>query len=164
MYTFTQDSSALVFSTVLAMLGTYAFMVIGLYVVQVIAYWKLFTKAGEAGWKSIIPIYNTYILFKIAWKTKFFWIMLAVGIVGGFIGGILAALLSDTAAVVAAVAMIVYWIIAIFALVIEILLCVKLAQAYGKGGGFAVGLIFLNIIFILILAFGSAQYRGPQQK
>ena len=28
------------------------------YIPQVIAYWKIFTKAGEEGWKSIIPIYK----------------------------------------------------------------------------------------------------------
>lgn len=164
MYTTTQGSSVFMLSAILAMLGTYAVMIIGLYVVQVIAYWKLFTKAGEPGWKSIIPFYNSYILFKIAWSTKFFWLMLAVAVGGGFIGGILAALLSETAAVVVAFVMIVYWIIAVFAIVISIVLCVKLAQAYGKGVGFAIGLVFLNIIFILILAFGNAQYRGPQQK
>ena len=32
----------------------------------VIPTWKIFSKAGQAGWKSIIPIYNTYILVEIA--------------------------------------------------------------------------------------------------
>ena len=30
-----------------------------------------------------------------------------------------------------------------------------------KDGGFAVGLIFLSIIFMAILAFGEAKYLGP---
>ena len=46
------------------------------YVLQVIANWRIFTKAGEKGWKSIIPVYNTYITYKIAWKPVFFWIFL----------------------------------------------------------------------------------------
>lgn len=29
------------------------------------ATWKMYEKAGEAGWKCLIPIYNTYILYKI---------------------------------------------------------------------------------------------------
>ena len=37
---------------------------------------------------------------------------------------------------------------------------VKLAKAFGKSGGFAVGLVFLNTIFMCILAFGNSQYRG----
>ena len=44
-------------------------------------------------------------------------------------------------------------------LIVAILLNVKLAEKFGKGGGFAVGLIFLNIIFMAILAFGDAEYQ-----
>ncbi|MDI9498166.1 MAG: DUF5684 domain-containing protein [Bacillota bacterium] len=44
--------------------------------------------------------------------------------------------------------------------VIMILTMVKLAQAFGKGGGFAAGLIFLGFIFMLILAFGNNYYYG----
>ncbi len=40
--------------------------------VMIVAQWVIFTKAGEAGWKSIIPFYNLYTLFKIVdgqgWK------------------------------------------------------------------------------------------------
>jgi hypothetical protein len=39
-----------------------------------------------------------------------------------------------------------------------ILLYIELAKAFGKGGGFAAGLIFLSIIFFPILGFGSSQY------
>ena len=42
------------------------------YALMVIASWKIFEKAGEAGWKSIIPIYNVYILFKIVRINKSF--------------------------------------------------------------------------------------------
>jgi len=41
----------------------------------VICYWRIFTKAGEAGWKSIIPIYNSIILLKII-KKPWWWIFL----------------------------------------------------------------------------------------
>ena len=41
-------------------------------VLLIIAMWKIFSKAGQGGWKSIIPIYNVYTLCKIAdgngWK------------------------------------------------------------------------------------------------
>jgi hypothetical protein len=30
--------------------------------------WKVFTKAGQPGWAAIIPIYNIYIMTKIAGK------------------------------------------------------------------------------------------------
>lgn len=37
-----------------------------LYVIVVIALWKVFTKAGYAGWLAIIPIVNVFVLVKIA--------------------------------------------------------------------------------------------------
>lgn len=48
-------------------------------------------------------------------------------------------------------------------IVFLILTYIKLARVFGKGAGFAVGLIFLPYIFLLILAFGSSFYRGPDQ-
>lgn len=39
---------------------------LAIYVLQIIGWWKIFTKAGEAGWKSLIPLYNLYILYNIS--------------------------------------------------------------------------------------------------
>lgn len=36
------------------------------YVLTVIALWPVFRKAGKPGWGALIPIYNTYLLIKIA--------------------------------------------------------------------------------------------------
>ena len=43
--------------------------------IEIISYWKIFEKAGEAGWKAIIPIYNMYILLKITGKPGW-WLIL----------------------------------------------------------------------------------------
>lgn len=37
--------------------------------------WSIFEKAGEPGWKAIIPIYNNYILIKIAGHPWWFLIL-----------------------------------------------------------------------------------------
>ena len=62
----------------------------------------------------------------------------------------------------------VWWIILFFIpivnLIFAILTYVGLADRFGKGGGFAVGLILLGIIFFPILGFGGAQYRGAVAK
>ena len=46
-------------------------------------------------------------------------------------------------------------------LILAIMLCLSLAKVFGKGGGFAVGLIFLPEIFIPILAFDKSKYLPP---
>jgi hypothetical protein len=45
-------------------------------------------------------------------------------------------------------------------IIVSILMAVGVANNFGKGGGFAAGLIFLPIIFYPILAFGDSAYVG----
>lgn len=49
-------------------------------------------------------------------------------------------------------------------IIMSIFAMYKLAQAFGKGIGFTLGLIFLSLIFICILAFGDAEYIGPNNQ
>src|SRR4029434_3029681 len=44
-------------------------------VLIIVAMWKVFTKAGQPGWASIIPIYNLYVLCKIAGR-PWWWLLL----------------------------------------------------------------------------------------
>jgi len=55
-------------------------------------------------------------------------------------------------------------LIPIVNLIIAILMYVALAEKFGKGGGFAMGLVFLGFIFFPILGFGGAQYQGAIAK
>src|SRR5437762_11828809 len=41
----------------------------------IVATWKVFTKAGQPGWASIIPIYNLYVWCKIVGR-PWWWILL----------------------------------------------------------------------------------------
>jgi hypothetical protein len=57
-----------------------------------------------------------------------------------------------------------WWLILMFIplvnLVIAFLTCLGVAEKFGKGAGFAVGMFFLPFIFYPILAFSDAQYSG----
>lgn len=97
-------------------------------ILSIIAYWFIFEKAGEDGWKSLIPFYNTYILFKISWGNGWLFFLELIPIAN---------------------------------IVILIIMLVKLSHAFGYGGGFATGLVFLPNIFLLILAFDASRYVGP---
>lgn len=119
------------------------------YVLRIIAGWKVFVKAGEKGWKSLIPIYNQIIQYKLTWKP----IMLVPLLVLTIVGGVLVSL-SNTVCVV------IGFILVLAALVIEIIGLHKLSKAFGHGVGFTIGLIFLEGLFWLILGFGKSQYVG----
>jgi hypothetical protein len=45
--------------------------------------------------------------------------------------------------------------------VIEIIIIFDYAKSFGKRTAFGFGLLFLSIVFIPILAFGSSRYIGP---
>lgn len=122
-------------------------------VLLVIAWWKIFTKAGEKGWKAIIPIYNTYILFKLFWNTKMFWI--TIGTIFGC--SLLSSILQGVAnGVISSILTFAY---AIFGLVIDIMLSNRQSKSFGHGTGFTLGLIFLPNIFTLILGFNKDKYK-----
>jgi hypothetical protein len=53
------------------------------------------------------------------------------------------------------------YLIPIVNIVIAVIVMLNLARSFGKGTGFALGLIFLSGIFIPILAWGDAHYQ-PQ--
>src|SRR5213083_1115026 len=52
-------------------------MIVGLLIALflIVAMWKVFTKAGQPGWASIIPIYNLYVWCKIVGR-PWWWILL----------------------------------------------------------------------------------------
>jgi hypothetical protein len=57
----------------LAGLGVLSALLVGLIVISVITFlirvicrWRIFNKAGEKGWKALIPVYNTYTEFAIS--------------------------------------------------------------------------------------------------
>lgn len=125
------------------------------YILTVIATWKIFTKAGENGIKALIPFYNVYILYKICWETKFFWytfgLWLGMTIVNNMPNeGFLQSLI--------------YLVIVIANLDISAKFCTRLAQSFGKGKGFAIGLFFLPPIFQLILGFGNGEYQRIEER
>jgi hypothetical protein len=55
----------------------------------------------------------------------------------------------------------IFYFIPILNLIFTIIVYLDLAKSFGKGVGFALGLIILSFIFIPILAFSDARYLGP---
>ena len=127
------STDAFATGTLAGMYTTYLVVMLVVAVLTIIANWKIFTKAGEAGWKCLIPIYNIVVLFKIAGLSPL-WVL-----------GYLAAIIPVVGAFVAAG--------------ISIYLMISLGKAFGKSTGFIVGLVLLNTIFTLILGFGSSEYQ-----
>lgn len=145
----------LIISSMMILGGMYLIFAFVWWILQIIANWNIFTKSGEAGWKSLIPIYGDYVSYKIAWQTSYFWL--------NFILGILLSYVSNANLNESMFLSLIVILLKIALTVINIMYCVKLARAFGRGIGFAIGLILLQPIFLLILGFGSDQYYGADR-
>jgi hypothetical protein len=106
----------------------YLIIVLAVYVLVVIGWWKIFTKAGQPGWAAIIPLYNIYTLLKVVGRPGW-WLIL--------------------------------YFIPLVDFVIHIIVNLDLARSFGKSAGYALGLLFLPVIFYPILGLGSSKYVGP---
>jgi len=50
-------------------------------VIMIIAMWRVFEKAGRPGWAAIIPIYNIYVLLKVAGWSGWWLLVLCIPLV-----------------------------------------------------------------------------------
>ena len=146
----TMDPEALA-SAILAFTGFFvvlAAIALIRYLMTTIGYSKMYRKAGEAGWKAFIPVFNTYNNYKISWTGKMFFLSAALYI-------LMSALTNSTMLslqLVAAAA-------GIALLVIVIKQNIKMAKTFGKGAGTGIALIFFPGITSLILGLGKAEFQ-----
>lgn len=58
------------------------------FIILLVAGWRIFEKAGKPGWASIIPFYNVIVLLEIVGK-PWWWLLLMIFVpLGNFIWGI----------------------------------------------------------------------------
>lgn len=124
-------------------------------ILTLVAYWKIYKKAGEEGWKAIIPIYGTYVLYELTWDVKMFWIMF-----GSFAAGLFLAFMGAASGI--SLLIFLGLIVVLVGIAVDLFQSHALSRSFGHGIGFTLGLLFLTPIFLLILAFGSSEYQGPQ--
>ena len=146
-----------------------AIIMLVMLVLLVVARWRLFGKAGEKGWKSLIPIYSSYVMYKLVWNAKSFVIYVvlwAISVIATLASGQYVLLPDGQMMYVGGGNFILGFISTIASigvLVYMVLFAIKTALAFKKHPAFAVGLLLLPSIFTLVLAFGSAEYQGPQE-
>ena len=99
-------------------------------VASILGMWQVFEKAGEPGWGAIIPIYNAYLLCKIAGRPVW-WVILAIIPIVNLV-----------------------WV------VLGLLISLDIARAFGKSDGFGLGLWLLGFVFYPLLGFSDARYGG----
>jgi hypothetical protein len=113
---------------------------LALIVLMIASFWKIYEKAGQPGWASIVPFYGmgagSYVMIVDVCKLPPIWFWLTFVPCAN--------------------------IVALFYIVFVVPF--KLAEKFGKDAGFGVGLLLLGVVFYPILAFGSAQYRDSRRR
>ena len=121
------------------------------HILQAIADWKIFSKAGRPGILAFIPIVNIYVEYGICWS-KFMGLiyLVCVGITS-YVSGVQEP--SSTLTTVSGVA-------SVAALVLHIVQSIKLAKSFGKGVGYGILLILFGPLARLFLGLGDSRYIG----
>ena len=122
-----------------------------------VVWWFILKKAGDKGWKALIPIYGNYCECKAVDSIPLFWAGFVFVIIDRIIRR---SILTDAYGVSIGA----YRGLSLLDLVIALYLFVRFsmntAKAFNKSGGFTAGLIFLPYIFLGILAFGQAKHKN----
>ena len=114
---------------------------IALYVATGIGLYGTFRKAGQPGWAGFVPIYNIYIMLKVAGRpTSWTWFVLAPILTFWLLP--------------------LYLVVMIGIIVVSVIVLNDVSKSFGKGGGFTVGLVLLPVVFFNILGYGKSSYRG----
>ena len=120
-----------------------------------IAEWKILKKAGENGWKSLIPFYCVFVSHHIVGMSHV-WFVLEIVIW-------FAELIFEMFDVFPEPVTFTFGIAAgVFTLLSELIHILKMCNCFGKGTGFKIGMIILPNLFLMILAYGKAEYKKPE--
>ena len=132
------NKDAAVAGLIMAFIAAYLVVLFIFTAIWVVAHWRIFTKAGQPGWAAIVPIYNVITLLRVVGLSPW-WILFPLVLIIPLLGALAY----------------IGWLIWIMH---------RLSKKFGHGAGFTAGLVLLNPIFILILAFGDSKYQGtPEQ-
>ena len=74
----TVQNAAKEIATIVGIISVISFVIS---IITIVSMWKIFTQNGEKGWKSIIPIYNIYILLRIVGLPSWYLLLYIVPVV-----------------------------------------------------------------------------------
>lgn len=140
---------------------------LGVTVFQYVCLWKIFVKAGQEGWKALIPVYNAVVLFKLIGLSPYLLLLYLIPFVFIFIMVFAVALMaigSEIASIVFAIILGIFILIIMGVYALNVVYMVHLGKAFNKSTAFIVGLVLVPVVFQAILAFDKQSVYGLKKK
>jgi len=154
------DESSLIAAGIFMVFGLGILLVI--YLLTGIGLWKMFVKADEPGIAGLIPFWNVFVMVKLAGKPQWWAIFITAGGLMGTLGSLISII--PLIGLISIVLVPLSFLMAPVSMVLFLLICLGLAEVYGQGAGFGIGMFFLGFIFFPILGFGDAEYQGAKDE
>jgi hypothetical protein len=121
----------------------FAVLMVVVCLVQAIALWNVYEKAGEPGWAILVPFYNMWVLAEVGGKPGWLGLLMIfsgfIPVIGPLAGLVLSLVIS----------------IGVAKVVLSLVISIGVAKAFNRSVGFGVGLTLVPFVFYPILAFTS---------
>jgi hypothetical protein len=130
------------------MIAIVLFVIFLLWLIMAVSLWRIFTKAGKPGWAAIIPYYGYYVQVQVARLPVWYFIPMCLPLLLAIAQ---IKLPSQSGSLLS------LFVFGFYAYVVY-----KMAQQFGKGIGYTLGLLFIPFIFYPMLAFGDSAYQQEQ--
>lgn len=129
-------------------------------VLATIALWKLFEKAGEKGWASLIPVYNYFVMVKIATGNYTLgWVYLVISLLYSVFMAMGSFMMEHESGDMTYIfVMLIAFAIAIPLYAIVGYVSYMFGKSYGKPTFWNVCMIFLSPILIIVMGFDKNTY------
>lgn len=101
-------------------------------IIPLVALGRIFVKAGRPMWEGVIPVVNFFMLPRIVGRPVWWGLLIFPAVFVPVVGAFVAA-------------------------IVQLILMIDLAKAFGRSAAYGVGLFFLAPIMLPILAFGDTQ-------
>lgn len=118
-----------------------------------ISLWRIFGRAWEWKWKSLIPLYNLYIVFKISDIKNWFWYIILVALIAGILSAIFPAFenMLDNFSTS-------------FSSTVVLVLGFILTKKFGRSNNGAILYTLFSMIWILVLWLWNYKYQWTNKK
>lgn len=140
-------------------------------ILSIVGFWILFELKNESGWKAIIPIYSTYIAYKLFFKKSKFWTLVICWVLFFMATMFLAFVglatygkttISNFMGFGGIISFVVMAITLLIIVIVSIQFDIAICKKYNMGLLFTLGMIFVTPIFLCILAYEIKKGRAVE--